>query len=479
MNEINIAVKCPECSKPGINFQGEGNDPLNDDKYCPSCNIYFRYSDKKKEHRRKNLRDRKRRKKNIPILAGIAVVLLLLISGSLYYYWTKNTEADYVDINDVGHIRGLEAKETIPQRTMSKSRLKDYLQDSITPEDLEDFHREERIYKDLFIIDEEADLFNGSLDSAADQIAGFYDPDTKEMYVIGSHFEPYVNYILSHEYTHALQDQHFELDNYLWNNYSFDESLARLSVVEGDASLVMTKYQADMSWEDLLLMNLDAGFTSISSITSQTGGVSSKALSTLTLFPYIQGLFFVEQIYSGRGWDGVNDLYMEPPVSSEQILHYEKYRSDELPVEISFEIPIDNFILDFSETMGEAFIQQMLDQYLGDIEDIQVSELLSGTTGVLSQEAEDAAQGWGGDRLYHYTGSNGEILWVFYTAWDTANDNTEFDLAYDKVIEEIAYPANNGIFEVDNGYIYKTSFEKETIIHFSETIETLRSLIDI
>ena len=465
-SEIEI-LACPKCSRPVFEYSSSA-------KFCPTCNYHFEHSsvNKEKERRKKIKKEGMKRRNRLYVYA--LLISLLVVSVSLYYLWLHKTETNLITIYDVGDIRELEPKKDVPPDTMSKNELKKYLEDLMTDEEKARIEKEETIYRCLFIIDEDFDILNISLESSIDQIAGFYDPETKKMYVIGDHISSYINYILSHEYTHALQDQYFDLNTYL-ENVSYDQHLARLSVAEGDATLVMNKYASTMSWEEMLLMTLDMMYTLGTSIIDLANIEGNKALSSLTMFPYLNGLSFVQKVYDESGWDGVNALYENPPASSEQIIHYEKYSVGEPPVEINFELPVDGFELEFSETLGEYFIAQMLDIHIAPVGDMSLPSMMG--VGITSGKAMEAAAGWGGDQFYYYTKGD-EFLSVLDTTWDTVKENNEFNTTYDEMLQILAYPEEGGISSVRGGYLYKTSSDLNTTIYYSSNRDVVENVIE-
>ena len=387
----------------------------------------------------------------------------------------RYSNKDYITIHEAGEIRELDPKEEVVPKTMSKGELRTYLDDYMTDEMTEELMREERIYRNLFLIDDDFDLLGTSMDASVDEIAGFYDPDVKDMYVIGNHGSSYVNYVLSHEYTHALQDQHFNLTVFL-DNLTYDENLARLALVEGDATLVMSLYLQTLSRDEQFSILADA----LLSTSMSMGGYvdeeqNNKAITSLTIFPYIEGLNFVMDLYMGSGWSGVNDAFENPPTSSEQILHPKKYRSGEGPVEIDFELPMDDFELEFSDTMGEAFIAQMIDVHIGTPGEGSTASMMGiDTTG---EEAKRAAAGWGGDKYMHFAVGE-EFITVFCTTWDTVRDNEEFNSAYDEVLEMLSFGVEDSIYSVRDGYVYKDSSGLDTTIFYSSSMSVINEVIE-
>ena len=478
----NGVFTCPKCAKP-VFF---GDDP--NDMFCPTCDHRFSLSGENRKPGKK----KKGGSKKLYVYLGAVAVSLIIISTSAYYIWFDEAEQNLMSVYEAGNIRNLEPKEDVPPRTMSKDELRVYLEESLTEEVIKEIEREQTIYRSLFVVDEDFDMLNISMDSSVDNIAGFYDPDSKEMYVIGNHMTPYVNYILSHEYTHALQDQYFNLTNFI-EGLSYDRHLARLSVAEGDASKVMNIYLSQMSMEDRLAMALDEMITlGMSYENYLDGGEGNRALSTLTMFPYIQGLSFVEKVHGDSGWTGVNDLYRYPPESTEQILHFDKFISREEPREINFELPLNGFDLEFEETLGEAFLAQMLDLHTNPGGDFDITSLMG--MGSTSTEAKEAAAGWGGDSFFYYTSkdtpdgvsnltsgdlsSDDDFLSVLSTTWDTVEDNLEFDALYDGMLNVLAEPETEDIHPVRGGYLYKYSSDLNTTVYYSNDKAIIDSVVE-
>jgi hypothetical protein len=134
------------------------------------------------------------------------------------------------------------------------------------------------------------------------------------------------------------------------------------------------------------------------------------------LFPYHTGLRFVMGIHGAGGWDAVNDVFGSPPDSTEQVLHPEKYSSREAPVEVS--LPAD-----LAARMGEGWTQTIDDTF----GEFQVAAWLR-AIGV-TEEADAAAAGWGGDRIALLEGPQEAWAIVWETAWDTSDEAQEFATA--------------------------------------------------
>lgn len=262
------------------------------------------------------------------------------------------------------------------------------------------------------------DLYTNVLNSLADSLGGFYLPWTGELYVIGTRFAGIERWIYAHEYDHALVDQEFDLGGmgiYPICEHSSDRCTSMQALVEGDATLLMTQwllqYAGPSDYRDIIAYNPG------SQVLPEQ--FPPPYVSVDANFPYEQGLQFVEFLYNRGNWAEVNRAYQDLPVSTEQILHPQKYLSGETPmdldpVDVSAQLG-DGWRLIMSDTMGEWSTYLMLG-YSADLS-AQVS------TAVAAQ----AAQGWNGDHYeIFYRDGAGETALVARWAWDTAGDEDEF-----------------------------------------------------
>jgi hypothetical protein len=252
------------------------------------------------------------------------------------------------------------------------------------------------------------------------QVAGYYDPVTKQIFVVArtGQIGAIEKVTFAHEFTHALQDQNFGLKGITTDTVGQgDRSMAHLALIEGDASLLMTQW---------LMGHLDgAGIAQI-----LAGDPAAQAqldatpafLKDQLLFPYLQGVAFVSSIWGRGGWTAVNRVFARLPASTEQILHPDKYASNEQPVSVPLDAPAIAAALGAgwtatpADTLGEFQIGSWLR-----------ARGLTGASGGIS--ADTAAAGWGGDRFALIDGPSGAYALVIRTTWDTPADATEFATA--------------------------------------------------
>jgi hypothetical protein len=253
----------------------------------------------------------------------------------------------------------------------------------------------------------------------ADSVAGFYMVETEEIYIVSDSyaFGATERLIYAHEFGHALQDQHFDLEVLGLNTTSepkhTDRFLAIQSLIEGDAELIQEQYlEAYFSESDSIDLWNDILKTSFT-----WSDPPPRVLNEISLFPYTHGQDFVTFLYNEGGWQLVNDAYANPPVSTEHILHPERYLSGDQPIPVSLPPITDTLNSDwrlvYDGTIGELFLRLYLENQLG------------------AEQAFVAAEGWGGDfcTVYHNE-TNGQTLSLARVTWDTTAEFEEFMSAY-------------------------------------------------
>jgi len=276
-------------------------------------------------------------------------------------------------------------------------------------------------------------------DDPSNSILGFYELDSKRMFIIGrpNDLDPANKVTLSHELTHALQDQHFRIQSmYERARDNEDAELALRALVEGDATLSEMLYMGDTKIDESRAQAVarqdGTTFTSVS-----TG---PAVLTLKTLFPYLQGASWVGQLYRKGGWGAVNRAYGDPPESTEQVLHPGKYLRRDHPT--SIELPR------MDGALGPMW-QVIAENTLGELQ-VLAMFLPQG-----SDVARTAASGWDGDRYRIYQYGEGKVL-VWESVWDTTKDAREAEQALRQ--QQIALNddvfgrdpvTRNGVFSLD------------------------------
>lgn len=234
------------------------------------------------------------------------------------------------------------------------------------------------------------------------QLAGLYDPRQNAMFV-RDHLEgAELEATLYHELVHALQDQAYHLDDFsAWKEDNTDRASALSALAEGDATSAMydglfavlaertgttRKTALDISNAEMLV-GLDAAAD-----VEGDDGVPPIVRRSL-IAPYRDGLLFVQALRRKGGWPLVNAAFEEPPASTEQILHVERYFEREAPVDVPvLRPPGAGYEKLLSDVWGEQSVRLLFEE------------------SVPRSEAAVSASGWGGDRIAVFARKDERIL---------------------------------------------------------------------
>jgi hypothetical protein len=337
--------------------------------------------------------------------------------------------ATYAKIEeDVRAIRGLEAKKPVDPVVLDDAGIKKVTADGFRKDNPPaTVAANERLLKGLGLLPADANLGDLYVKLLGEQVAGLYSPDDKKLYVVSrsGNLGPAEKTTFAHEYTHALQDQNFDLSSLkLDETGEGDRGIARLSLVEGDATLVMTLWQIQHLSQIELLQLIGQ---SLNPEVSGSLDAMPAYLRESLLFPYTAGLAFVQALQATGGWGAVNDAFTNPPASTEQVLHPEKYAAREAPVDVT--LPADlaakmgaGWSKGLEDTLGEFQLKVWLDQV---------------AAGSSAPSPTEAAAGWGGDRVMLLDGPSGARAIALKTAWDTPADAQQFAEAAGPVVANL------------------------------------------
>ncbi len=325
-------------------------------------------------------------------------------------------------------IRGLPATE-VKRHTIGAAELKTLNEKSFDEDNPPAYiAASERLYKAFGLMPESPSLRDTFLALIDSQVAGFYRPDDKTLYVVSRSgaINGADKITFAHEYDHALQDANFTVfkDQKTLLDQS-DQALARAAVYEGDATLLMSLWgQANLTpegWADVQAAGTDPESIAI---LARTPPILVESL----LFPYTAGPAFILPDQTSGGWKAVDALYEKMPRSTEQILHPDKYKAAEQPVAVKLPKTL-------AADMGKGWSEAIQDTF----GEFQIGVWLR-ESGSGSREATDAAAGWGGDRLAVFNGPNDAWAVIMRSTWDTVPDAAAFAQAAGAATAKAAHP---------------------------------------
>jgi hypothetical protein len=310
-------------------------------------------------------------------------------------------------------IRGLQPRTDVPLTFLDEAALRQYFVDHFNHDYLPDERAaDQKLLTTLGLLGANDDYVQILLDILQEQVVGVYSEDDKAMYLVGNQaqFGPIEKTTFVHEYTHALEDQHFDLAALAPKHPdNEDQAQAVQGLVEGDGLLTQRLWaQANLSSSELAQL-------------SQAGGSSRLANAPLVvraqlLFPYTAGFDFVRQVYQQqRSYGAVDAAFGRPPQSTAQVLHPDKYLAGAQPADVA--------LPDLAAAMGAGW-RQLKSSVLGEFELQVATEQFTDTA-----RARRAAGGWAGDR-WQLLEKDGRQALVLRTSWDTDNDAREFFDSY-------------------------------------------------
>ena len=215
-------------------------------------------------------------------------------------------------LRELGYSRPVDARFLSPAEL--RDRIGELLEDELPVKAVE---REQALLEELGAIPPGTDLLELEGEALGSQVIGLYNPDNKELLVQRSgDAGPDEVITLAHELEHALADQALEL-NEPQGLGTADGALARISVIEGDATLTMTRYAiAELDVAELGSL----GSESVPSAERQFDRLPDYLQREL-LFPYFEGLRLnCYEWLTGGGWKAVDRLYEEPPRSTYEVM---------------------------------------------------------------------------------------------------------------------------------------------------------------
>jgi hypothetical protein len=288
------------------------------------------------------------------------------------------------------------------------------------------------------------DFDNFMIDLLTEQIAGLYDPKSHEFYI--ADWIPLTDQraVMAHELTHALEDQHFKIEDWVKAaRPSDDAELARESVLEGSAMAAMVDYELHETGRSLKdLPDIDPSLLVGDLNNTPTWNKAPEFLKDALIFPYINGMRFTTELLKPAGWPALPGLFEKPPLSTQQIMHPALYRSGRVPTQVKLpsldKMVGPNWKKLEDNLMGEFGWKEILKQFIGD------------------ERAKPLAAGWNGDRyvLYEHTQTK-QLLLVVRLSFASEEHAARFFGQYSEALEK-KYTDRKNLFRRPDFFSFET-----------------------
>ena len=333
-------------------------------------------------------------------------------------------------------ISGMKLHHPVPCSFITKEEvnafLKKRIKDTSNPDEV---RAEELTLKKFGLIPQDFDLAKNEVDLLTEQAAAFYDYDKKKLFITDSTSTDSQTPVLAHELSHALADQNYNLARFIKQGRKSDDgSTARLAVMEGQATWMMSEYlarQAGTSLKDSATLastmaNLAAGDDSSDANAKPDSEfpVFDKEplyLKQTLVFPYTKGMIFQQAVVMRDSDAAFGEVFTHPPVSTQQILHPEKYFDHVQPTDPA--LPAVHLAHGYKALVGGE---------LGELEQGILLEQYDGKT-----RADELAPHWRGCNFELQENKKAaRVVLLYSTEWDSEDSARQYFAAYREVMQK-------------------------------------------
>jgi len=272
-------------------------------------------------------------------------------------------------LRQLSDITGFRIRRQLPFQLITREQINAYVKNqikhSVRPKDI---YAEELSLKKLGFVPVDFDLRQTTIDLLTEQAAAFYDFHQKKLFISDWAASSMREEALVHELAHALADQNFNIEKYLNKDPAdSEESLARQTVVEGQASWLTLEYTARRSGKTLKDADTAQQYLRHESDAEDAQyPVFSQAplyLRATMLFPYEEGQSFQQAVVMRDGQAAFGAVFAKPPVSTSQVLHPDRYFAHIVPVVPELPKPTVDMKAAVEGVFGEEDVEVLLRQY--------------------------------------------------------------------------------------------------------------------
>jgi hypothetical protein len=361
-------------------------------------------------------------------------------------------------LNQMSEITGLTLRTPLKKSLRSREQIRAYVIKEMNEDKNEaERYAGQRSAEAFGLLPKGFNLDAFMVDLLTEQIAGLYDPKAHEFYV--ADWIPIADQkmVMAHELTHALEDQHFQIE--AWSKAARpndDAELARESVLEGSAMAAMVDYLLQGTGRSLQdLPDIDPSMLIGDMETTPMLKKAPPFLKDALVFPYLDGLNFSAAVLRPQGWDALPAVFAKPPVSTQQILHPELYKAGKAPAAVTLPSVDNDLGPDWKKLedniMGEFGWKEVLKQFLGE------------------NKATPVSTAWDGDRYVVYEQKQTKkLLLITRLRLATDQDREHFFTAYSQAFAK-KYDKHSGevrdkdflSFNTTDGNVFFRCVERE------------------
>ncbi len=359
----------------------------------------------------------------------ILVALLVCVAGFSAEQRNDRAIFDEIgqDLQELNQITGLKIRHKVPFDLISKDEVNKFLKGRVNEKSSqEDLRIEEIELKKFGFVPQDFDLAKNEVDLLTEQAAAFYDYHKKKLYITDWAPKDMREEALIHELSHALADQHFHLERFIRKGGDDDDrSMAREAVMEGQATWLMS--EAIERRNGMTLKGSPDAAEQMSRAMDSDGkefpvfDATPMYLRRTLVFPYTQGMLFQNAVVEKAGQAAFGEVFRDAPVSTQQILHPEKYFAHARPTKPA--LPRFSGGHGYKHlaagTMGELDNALMIEQYVD------------------KGRAEEIAPHWrGGVYALEEKKAEKRVVLEYAVEWESAEWARRFFEAYQQVLRK-------------------------------------------
>jgi hypothetical protein len=317
-------------------------------------------------------------------------------------------------------ISGMKLHKPVPCDFISKEKINDFLKKRVKevakPEEI---RAEELTLKKFGLVPADFDLAASTVDLMTEQAAAFYDYDRKKLFITDTTSPETQEPVLAHELSHAIADQNFNLGRFIKQGRKSDDgAAARLAVMEGQATWLMSEFLARKTGQTLkdspalvaMMSNLSEGAAGQYPVFDK-----SPLYERVTLiFPYTKGMLFQNAVFQREGLASFATVFQKPPISTQQILHPDKYFAGVKPTDPTLPDP---HLRGYKGLVGGS---------LGEMEHAILLEQYSG-----KERADNLAPHWRGSSFELLENKKaGRVVLLYASEWDNEDAARQYFASY-------------------------------------------------
>ncbi|HEY1341028.1 MAG TPA: hypothetical protein VGF59_26130 [Bryobacteraceae bacterium] len=328
---------------------------------------------------------------------------------------------------DLTKYSGMPLKRPVPCDFITKGEINGFLKKRVKEvADPEEIRAEELTLKKFGLVPSDFDLAKNTVDLLTEQAAAFYDYDKKKLFITETTPSETQAPVLAHELSHALADQNYNLKKFIKQGRKSDDgSTARLAVMEGQATWLMSEYLARRNGQSL---RDSPALAAMMSTMSETGGGQYPVFDNAPLylrmslvFPYTKGMMFQQTLVARDGQAAFGEVYEHPPLSTQQIIHPEKYFTGVKPTDPP--LPDPHLPRGYKGLVGGS---------LGELEHSILLEQYGGK----AKSAELAPHWRGSNFELRENKKAGRVVMLYSVEWDSEDAARQYFTAYQEVLRK-------------------------------------------